>query len=80
MITLHKTEIAHQNNTVNIFWDPPKFQITFSGEPRGAELPLAPVVHTLVAGLHCTVFIHSEEHWISFCAGEMSKYMFIQYV
>ncbi len=39
MITVHKTEIARQNNTVNIFWDPPQknknnfSQITFSGEP-----------------------------------------------
>ncbi len=39
MITVHKTEIARQNNTVNIFWDPPPKkidyfpQIMFSGEP-----------------------------------------------
>ncbi len=36
MITVHETEIARQNNTVNIFWDPPKndfSQIMFSGEP-----------------------------------------------
>ncbi len=27
MITVHKTEIARQNNTVNIFWDPPQKEI-----------------------------------------------------
>ncbi len=46
MITVHKTEIARQNNTVNIFLF---FQITFSGEPvllSGA--PSSPVVRTLL--------------------------------
>ncbi len=30
-----------------------------------------------ILSLHLTVFIHFEEYWICFCAGEMSKYMFI---
>ncbi len=46
MIILHKTEIAHQNNTLSIFLDPQNFKNhVFRGAHvllRGAELPLAP--------------------------------------
>ncbi len=30
-----------------------------------------------ILSLHLTVFIDFDEHWMCFCAGEMSKYMLI---
>ncbi len=41
------------------------------------------IIYVIIAGLynilslHLTVFIDFEEHWMCFCAGEMSKYMLI---
>ncbi len=47
MITLHKTEIARQNNTLSVFFETPQNFTNhfFRGAHvllRGAELPLAP--------------------------------------
>ncbi len=52
MITLYKTEISHQNNTLSIFFETPQnfTNHVFRGAHvllRGAELPLT-VVRTLV--------------------------------
>ncbi len=30
-----------------------------------------------ILSLHLTVYIDCNEHWMHFCAGEMSKYMLI---
>ncbi len=53
MITLHKTEIARQNNTLSIFFEtPPKFHKShFQGSPcliKSRAPPSSPVVHTLM--------------------------------